>query len=62
MMDQEFLTVQELAAKLRVKPSWVYGQTRQTGPGTLPRLQVGKYIRFNLDEVLSWLKKQAASN
>ena len=57
----QLLTVQELADQLRVKPSWVYGQTRQTGPESLPRIKVGKYCRFNLDDVFVWLKKKAGS-
>ena len=56
MDNQELLTVQELAEKLKVKPSWVYGQTRKTGKDCLPRLMVGKYLRFNLALVLNWLR------
>jgi len=41
-MYQEPLTIDELAKKLKVPKSWIYGQTRQTGAGTIPRLRVGK--------------------
>jgi predicted DNA-binding transcriptional regulator AlpA len=58
MDDQDLLTVQELATKLKVRSSWVYGETRKTGPGTLPRIRVGKYLRFFLPEVLTWLRDQ----
>jgi predicted DNA-binding transcriptional regulator AlpA len=58
MENQDLLTVQELATKLKVQPSWVYGETRKTGPGTLPRVRVGKYLRFFLPEVLTWLRDQ----
>lgn len=54
----ELLTVKELAEKLKVPVSWVYGETRKTGPGTIPRTKVGKYIRFFLPEVLIWLEEQ----
>ncbi len=57
-MDQLLLTVPELAAALRVKKSWIYGETRKTGAGTIPRIRVGKYLRFSLDEVMNWLKDQ----
>ncbi|MBM4274370.1 MAG: helix-turn-helix domain-containing protein [Deltaproteobacteria bacterium] len=58
MEDFEIQTVEELAKALKVKPSWVYGETRKTGPGTIPRIKVGKYIRFRLLEVLAWLEER----
>ncbi len=60
MDKQELLTVSELAKELKVKSSWIYGETRKTGDGSLPRLRVGKYLRFYLPEVLCWLKKKQA--
>lgn len=62
MVNDELLTVQELAIALKVKDSWVYGETRKTGPGSIPRLRVGKYIRFNLQKVLDWLKEIELAN
>jgi hypothetical protein len=62
MNKEELLTVSELATELKVKPSWVYGETRKTGPGSIPRLRVGKYIRFNLPKVLDWLKEVQLGN
>jgi len=60
-MDQEeLLTVHELATALKVKDSWVYGETRKTGAESIPRLRVGKYLRFRLPEVLRWLKEKQA--
>jgi len=56
MNKEELLTVPELATALRVPDSWVYGETRKTGPGSIPRLRVGKYLRFSLQDVLTWLK------
>ncbi len=58
MNKDDLLTVPELATALKVKPSWVYGESRKTGPGSLPRLRVGKYLRFNLEAVMDWLKRQ----
>jgi hypothetical protein len=60
MDRQELLKVEELAKELKVPPSWVYGETRKTGPGSIPRLRVGKYLRFSLLEVLCWLKEKQA--
>jgi len=58
MNDISFLTVSELAEKLRVPKSWIYGQSRQTGPDSIPRIKVGKYCRFEESKVMDWLKKQ----
>lgn len=49
------LTVPELAHELRVPASWVYQETRKTGPGAIPRVRVGKYLRFELHKVREWL-------
>lgn len=54
--DVNLLTVDDLAKQLKVKPSWIYGETRKTGPGAIPRIKVGKYLRFSLEEVMDWLK------
>lgn len=56
MNKEELLKVEELTKELKVKPSWVYGETRKTGAGSIPRLRVGKYLRFSLQDVLTWLK------
>jgi excisionase family DNA binding protein len=58
MYENNFLTVEELAERLKVQKSWIYSRTRETGPGSMPRLKVGKYLRFNYQEVLDWLRKQ----
>ena len=58
MADEKLLTVEELAEILRVPKSWVYAQTRETGPGSIPRVRVGKYRRFELSKVREWLEKK----
>jgi len=50
----ELLTPEELAAKLRVPNSWVYEQSRQN---KIPTHRIGRYIRFDLHEVLASQKK-----
>ena len=45
----ELLTVDEVAALLKVSKSWVYEHTRKRGTprsGRLPHVKVGKYVRF----------------
>jgi excisionase family DNA binding protein len=57
-MNQDFLTVDELAESLKVRKSWVYSRTRETGPNAMPRIRIGKYLRFEFDKVKEWLKVQ----
>jgi excisionase family DNA binding protein len=57
-MNQNLLTVDELAESLNVPKSWVYSRTRESGTDAIPRIKVGKYCRFVLNDVLDWLKSQ----
>lgn len=50
----ELLTAEELADRLKVPLSWIYEQSRQ---GNIPTHRLGRYIRFNLAEVLASQKK-----
>lgn len=54
----ELLTLEEIAARLRVNQSWIYRQTKRRGPGSIPRMKIGKYLRFNEAEVMNWIQKQ----
>jgi hypothetical protein len=47
-----------LAEILGVPPSWIYAHSRLKGPDTIPCLRVGKYLKFEFEEVLDWLKKR----
>lgn len=56
----ELLTPSELAETLKVPKSWVYLKTRdKTG---IPRLMVGRHLRFHLSDVIKWLKTQNKTN
>lgn len=57
-MYQNLKTIDEMADRLKVKKSWLYGKTRLKGKGRIPCLRVGKYIRFFENEVIDWLKNQ----
>jgi excisionase family DNA binding protein len=46
---KDLLTPEELAGKLKVPLSWVYEQSRQDN---IPTHRLGRYIRFDLQEVL----------
>ncbi len=52
--ESKLLTPEELAKSLKVPLSWVYEQSRQ---GNIPTHRLGRYIRFDLHEVLASMKK-----
>lgn len=49
---EELLTVQQIASRLQLKPSWVYAHTQDLGA-----IHVGKYLRFRWDRVLERLEE-----
>ena len=49
------LTVEEVAARMKVPTSWVYERTRRRGTEQIPHYKLGKYLRFDLTEVNAWL-------
>jgi excisionase family DNA binding protein len=56
LLDKELLTIDEAAEVLQVKKSWLYAQTRQSGPGSIPCIRVGKYLRFQPPALMEWIK------
>ena len=55
---KELLEAEELAARLKVPVSWVYEQSRQN---QIPTHRIGRYIRFDLNEVLESQKKKEST-
>jgi hypothetical protein len=53
---EDFLTVSEVAAKLRVRPSWVYEHADDLGV-----YRLGKYLRFSWDRVLERLEPHVSN-
>ena len=51
--EQKLLNVQELSKVLNVPVTWIYQRTSQNA---IPFIKVGKYVRFDLDEVLEYLR------
>jgi excisionase family DNA binding protein len=56
MSEQELLTIEEMASRLKVKKSFLYFRTMQTGANAIPRVKVGKYLRFNPGKVMEWIE------
>jgi excisionase family DNA binding protein len=52
---EALLTVHDVAEFLRVPPSWVYERTRRRGRDRLPHVKVGKYLRFRLSDLETYL-------
>jgi len=52
--QRELLNPEDLAKCLNVPSSWVYEQSRQ---GKIPTHRIGRYIRFDLAEVIASQKK-----
>ncbi len=57
MIESPFLTVNEVAALLRVPVRWVYEQTCRVRTDSIPRYKAGKRWLFDRDEVLMWFKQ-----
>jgi excisionase family DNA binding protein len=54
--DSQLMTVSEIAEALRVPESWVYERTRRRGSERMPHIKLGKYLRFEVADVRSWLE------
>jgi predicted DNA-binding transcriptional regulator AlpA len=52
------LTPEQIAAELKVKPSWLYRKTMEHGEDAIPRVYVGKYLRFKRHDVFNWIEKK----
>jgi hypothetical protein len=57
-MGNNLETIKDLAGRWKVQPSWIYSRTRENGPESLPRIKLGKYLRFEPEAVDTWLQKQ----
>ena len=56
-LKSELLTVHQIADLLQVPVSWVYGRMRKRSLERLPGYRLGKYWRFNREEVLAWVSR-----
>ena len=58
---EDILTPEELAARLKVPEAWVFEKTRSRCRNPIPSLQLGRYVRFDWQAVVSWLQESAAA-
>ncbi len=54
----ELLTVEDVAALLKVKKSWVYDRIDPKHGGRLPHVRLGRYVRFERSAVLEFIQRQ----
>ncbi|MBA3009523.1 MAG: helix-turn-helix domain-containing protein [Proteobacteria bacterium] len=50
----EIWTPEELCDFFKIDKTKLYSLTMQTGPGSLPRFKLGKYLRFKKLEAIGW--------
>ncbi len=55
--SEELLTIDELAALLKVPKSWIYAHTRPRSRTRLPHFKLGKYLRFSEQDVRAFLQR-----
>jgi excisionase family DNA binding protein len=55
-MNDQILTVTEIAQLLKMTPGWVREKCRRRSRNPLPCFRPGRYLRFDRDEVLAWLR------
>ncbi|MEI7636171.1 MAG: helix-turn-helix domain-containing protein [Syntrophus sp. (in: bacteria)] len=55
--EGELLTGDELCQKLKVKKSFLYAPARRKGPGAIPCIMIGKYLRYDERAVRRWFDK-----
>jgi excisionase family DNA binding protein len=52
LIEQELMTVNDLSASLRIKPSWIYQHI-----GDIPHYKIGAMLRFDRERIQEWLEK-----
>ena len=62
-MTKKFLTVNDLAALLNLKESWIYDRTTRNGPEVIPHVKFGRQVRFDIEseEFQAWLKSHGVN-
>jgi excisionase family DNA binding protein len=56
-VSDELLTIDELAAILKVPRSWIYLHTRRRTKTNIPHVKIGKYLRFSEADVRRFLNR-----
>ena len=54
-MNQNLISIKEMAKILDVPVSWLYSRTRTN---EIPHFKVGKYVKFSPEAVLQWIQEK----
>jgi len=57
----QILTLEEVAARLKVTPRWVYEKTRRRCQKPLPTIRIGRFLRFDWLRVSGWLNSHSTA-
>ena len=58
----DLLTIAEVAALLKVSKSWIYEHTREGAEDRLPVVKVGKYLRFDRNDLRAYVDANRAAS
>jgi predicted DNA-binding transcriptional regulator AlpA len=58
----DILTPDELAARLKVRRTWIYEKMRQRSDNPLPGIKLGRYWRFHWPSVCESLQAQSVAD
>jgi len=59
LKSEDILTPEEVAARLKVPESWVYEKTRARCRNPIPCMRLGRYIRFDWQNIIKWLSTES---
>jgi len=59
LKPEDILTPEEVAARLKVPESWVYEKTRARCRNPIPCMRLGRYIRFDWQNIIKWLSTES---
>ena len=57
--EHRLLTIRDVAELFQVPVSWVYEHTRRRSVDRMPGFRLGKYWRFNEEDIRAWLHARA---
>lgn len=52
---ENLIGIVKMAEKLDVQVSWLYQRTRTN---EIPHYKLGKYVKFDVQKILEWIRKQ----
>jgi excisionase family DNA binding protein len=53
---KDIITPDELAERLKMSRRWISEMTRKRQRNPIPHYKVGRYLRFNWQDVCAWLE------